>query len=202
MKICCKYAFFIFFCQKETLFLCYKTYFSKKSSTFARFLLGIEGREYFCLQFRYKRVVFETSSTYGTLGSGFTGSNSHSFSTSTSLGNSFCSTRTNSTAPISYRSSDKTINHVSTSGGYNSYASGSGSFVKMHRNVSERIIGNATVVNAGSIAYARPNSGATGELDPSFQSPVGDVLLPMLLMVGIYCIARYLKKRKLTKSIQ
>jgi hypothetical protein len=146
--------------------------------------------------------VFETSSTYGTVGDGFTGSNSHSFSTSTSLGNSFRSTRTNSTAPISYRSSDKTINHVSTTGGYNSYASGSGSFVKMHRNVSEGIIGNATVVNTGSIAYARPNSGATGELDPSFQSPVGDVLLPMLLMVGIYCIARYLKKRKLTKSIQ
>ena len=129
-------------------------------------------------------------------------STTSSFSTSTGLGSSFRSTRTNSTAPISYRSSDKTINHVSTSGGYNSYVTGTGSFVKMHRDVSEGVIGNATVVNTGSIAYARPNSGATGELDPIPASPVGDVLLPMLLMVGIYCIARYLKKRKLTKSIQ
>ena len=146
--------------------------------------------------------MFETSNTYGNNAATYQMSTTSSFSTSTGLGSSFRSTRTNSTAPISYRSSDKTINHVSTSSGYNSYASGSGSFVKMHRNVSEGVIGNATLVNTGSIAYARPNSGATGELDPSFQSPVGDVLLPMLLMVGIYCIARYFKKRKLTKSIQ
>lgn len=71
----------------------------------------------------------------------------------------------------------------------------------MHRNVSEGIIGNATVVNTGSIAYAgRPGSGATGELDPSFASPVGDVLLPMLLMVGVYAVVRWFKnwKKKLT----
>ena len=147
--------------------------------------------------------MFETSNTYGNSGATYQMSTTSSFSTSTGLGSSFRSTRTNSTAPISYRSSDKTINHVSTSGGYNSYVTGTGSFVKMHRDVSEGVIGNATVVNTGSIAYVkRPGSGATGELDPSFQSPVGDVLLPMLLMVGIYCIARYFKKRKLTKSIQ
>lgn len=42
----------------------------------------------------------------------------------------------------------------------------------------------------------RPGSGATGELDPSFASPVGDVLLPMLLMVGVYAVVRLWRNRK------
>ena len=151
--------------------------------------------------------MFETSSTYGIVGDGFTGSNSHSFSISTSLGNSFCGTRTNSTAPISYRSSDKTINHVSTSGGYNSYASGSGSFVKMHRNNAVGTISGSTI-NSKQISYSILFPGddydtpPTGELDDSFASPVGDVLLPMLLMVGLYAVIRWFKNRKFVKSIK
>lgn len=42
----------------------------------------------------------------------------------------------------------------------------------------------------------RPGSGATGELNPEFASPVGDVLLPMLLMVGVYAIVRLWRNRK------
>ena len=40
----------------------------------------------------------------------------------------------------------------------------------------------------------------TGELDDSFASPVGDVLLPLLLMVGVYAVVRWFKnwKKKLT----
>ena len=42
----------------------------------------------------------------------------------------------------------------------------------------------------------------TGELDDSFASPVGDVLLPMLLMVGVYAVVRWFKnwKRKCTRN--
>lgn len=43
----------------------------------------------------------------------------------------------------------------------------------------------------------RPGSGATGELNPDYASPVGDVLLPMLLMVGVYAVVRLWRNRKL-----
>lgn len=148
--------------------------------------------------------MFETSNLYGNGGSAYQMSSTSSFSTSTSLGSSFRSTKTNSTAPISYRTSDKKINHVSTIGGNGySYSKSTGSFVKMHREVSDGVFGNSTVVNTKSVTYAvggRPDSGATGELDPSFASPVGDVLLPMLLMVGVYAVVRWFKnwKKKLT----
>ena len=40
----------------------------------------------------------------------------------------------------------------------------------------------------------------TGELDDSFASPVGDVLLPLLLMAAAYAVVRWFKnwKRKRT----
>ena len=40
----------------------------------------------------------------------------------------------------------------------------------------------------------------TGELDPDFASPVGDVLLPLLLMAAAYAVVRWFKnwKRKRT----
>ena len=42
----------------------------------------------------------------------------------------------------------------------------------------------------------------TGELDDSFASPVGDVLLPMMLMVGVYAVVRWFKnwKKRLTEK--
>jgi hypothetical protein len=41
----------------------------------------------------------------------------------------------------------------------------------------------------------------TGELDPEFASPVGDVLLPLLLMACVYAVVRYFKNHKFLKSI-
>ena len=40
----------------------------------------------------------------------------------------------------------------------------------------------------------------TGELDPDFASPIGDVLLPLLLMAAAYAVVRWFKnwKRKRT----
>ena len=48
----------------------------------------------------------------------------------------------------------------------------------------------------------RPGSGATGELNPDYASPVGDVLLPMLLMVGVYAVVRLWRNRKLLFKIK
>ena len=48
----------------------------------------------------------------------------------------------------------------------------------------------------------RPDSGATGELNPDYASPVGDVLIPMLLMVGVYTIVRLWRNRKLLFKIK
>lgn len=48
----------------------------------------------------------------------------------------------------------------------------------------------------------RPGSGATGELNPDYASPVGDVLIPMLLMVGVYTIVRLWRNRKLLFKIK
>ena len=141
--------------------------------------------------------MFETSSTYGTVGDGFTGSNSHSFSTSTSLGNSFCGCSDYTTSTSSHTS--RNFSHSQT------HQTFSGSFVAIHRNnVSRyedefgaqslrRVIGFPEEEDPG---YVPP----TGELDDSFASPVGDVLLPLLLMVGVYAVVRWFKnwKKKLT----
>ena len=41
----------------------------------------------------------------------------------------------------------------------------------------------------------------TGELEDTFASPIGDVLLPMLLMVGVYAVVKWFKRRKLQKIL-
>lgn len=140
--------------------------------------------------------MFETSSTYGTVGDGFTGSNSHSFSTSTSLGNSFCgSSKENNrtTSCSSYASRNLTNSQTQHSV--------SGSFVAIHRNnVSRyedefgaqslrRVIGFPEEEDPG---YVPP----IGELDPDPASPVGDVLLPLLLMAAAYAVVRWFKNWK------
>jgi hypothetical protein len=49
----------------------------------------------------------------------------------------------------------------------------------------------------------RPGGGgATGQLNQEFASPVGDVLLPMLLMVGVYAVIKWFKNHKFVKSIK
>ena len=167
--------------------------------------------------------MFEPTATYtpissAAFSSSITTSSSHSsssFGVSTSLGSSFSSsfsTKPQSTvAPISVRTSDKTIRSFSTGGVYE-YAipKGVGSFVTMHKEVSSGI---GSPITSLPLAYAegdgsstgpggRPGGGgATGELDPDFASPVGDVLLPMLLMAGVYAIVKWFKRRKFKKTI-
>lgn len=123
------------------------------------------------------------------------------------MGNSFCSTRTNSTAPISYRTSKSTYKTISSGGTSGTSITAGGSFVNMHRNNAVGTISGSTI-NSKQISYSIPFPGddydtpPTGELDDSFASPVGDVLLPMLLMVGIYAVIRWFKNSKFVKSIK
>ena len=167
--------------------------------------------------------MFEPTATYtpissAAFSSSITTSSSHSsssFGVSTSLGSSFSSsfsTKPQSTvAPISVRTSDKTIRSFSTGGVYEYVIpKGVGSFVTMHKEVSSGI---GSPITSLPLAYAegdgsstgpggRPGGGgATGELDPDFASPVGDVLLPMLLMAGVYAIVKWFKRRKFKKTI-
>ena len=161
--------------------------------------------------------MFEPTATYtpissAAFSSSITTSSSYtssSFGVSTSLGSSFSSsfsTKPQSTvAPISVRTSDKTIRSFSTGGVYE-YAipKGVGSFVRMHRdNVTLNSYGSGVQPPRRSIEF--PGEGyetpPTGELDPEFASPVGDVLLPMLLMVGGYAIVKWFKRRKFQKSL-
>lgn len=158
--------------------------------------------------------MFEFSSTYSanpsaafSSGSMSVSSASSSFSASSSLGSSFRSSVGTTAAPISVRTSDKTLRSFSSGGGVGSYtSSGTTSFISIHNEVSSGI---GSPVTSLPLAYAegdgsstgpggRPGGGgATGELDPDFASPVGDVLLPMMLMVGVYTIVRLWRNRKL-----
>ena len=157
--------------------------------------------------------MFEPTATYTPITSSaltssksiMTSNHSSSFVVSTSLGSSFNSHSSSTVAPISVRTSDKTIRSFSTGGVYE-YAipKGVGSFVAMHRdNVTLNSYGSGVQPPRRSIAFPGEDyeTPPTGELDPDFASPVGDVLLPMLLMAFVYATIRFFKNRKLQKSI-
>ena len=134
--------------------------------------------------------------------------NANQFSgVSTSLSRSFRSTRSASNSVISVRTSDQSYHSVG-GGNQSSYLTptGTGSFISMHGDVSVAVMQKIDFTpvtyaeSEGGGSTGRPSSGATGELNPEFASPVGDVLLPMLLMVGVYAVVRCFKnwRRKLT----
>lgn len=107
---------------------------------------------------------------------------------------------------------DYSCQNSALDGGYSSYnvsstsndyfvssvrTTGTGSFSQMHAEVVDGIA-SAGMYGATSrmAAPGRPNYGAMGELDTRVPLPVGDVLLPMMMMVGVYAIVRFLKNRK------
>lgn len=136
------------------------------------------------------------------------------------VGNRVFSTRSvRSASSVSYR--DNAVGSVSYSGGqvmttrlsnktWRSYSSGSGSghavsgsFVNVHSQVEAGMqtvnldFIPTTYAAEESSGSGRPDSGATGELNPEFASPVGDVLLPLLLMAFVYTVVRFWRNRKL-----
>ena len=126
--------------------------------------------------------------------------NANQFSgVSTSLSRSFRSTRSASNSVISVRTSDQSYHSVG-GGNQSSYLTptGTGSFMSMHGDVVEKLDFNPTTFSidfpvGGGEDYVPP----TGELDPEFASPVGDVLLPLLLMACVYTVVRFWRNRKL-----
>ena len=136
--------------------------------------------------------VFETSSTYGSMGLGFTGSNSHSFSISTSLGESFCGFN-DETYRTQYISSH-TLQNFSNN---QTLQSISGSFVEIHR---KNVANNSSAGTSNPIRriIMPTDDPPTGELDdsPASPVPVGDVLLPLMLMTVAYAVVRWFKNWK------
>ena len=154
-----------------------------------------------------------SNSLQNSLSAGFVGSSRVSKHSSTYSGYDGYNGSNVTSSTISYsggsiittRSSRKSID--SYGGGINdNFTTRGGSIIAIHRSVSAEVLGNSVPLSASTSRAAgtgpggRPGSGATGELDPSFASPVGDVLLPMLLMVGVYAVVRWFKnwKKKLT----
>ena len=193
-------------------------YFDKMKHLFAAIEHGFRKKVVLLREIlRVRKKMFEPTATYSPVSSSgmtsYTGmSSSHSsssFGVSTSLGSSFSSsfsTKPQSTvAPISVRTSDKTIRSFSTGGSHEYIVpKGVGSFVTMHRdNVTLNSYGSGVQPPRRSIEFPGGDyeTPPTGELDPDFASPVGDVLLPMLLMVGMYAIVKWFKRRKFQKSL-
>lgn len=149
--------------------------------------------------------MFESLTTYSGFSSAtFSGSMvSSSFASSSTLGSSFRSS-VGTAAPISVRTPDKTLRSFTTAGTFEYVLpKGVGSFVAMHRdNVNS--YGSGVQPPRRSITFPGEDyeTPPTGELDDSFASPVGDVLLPLLLMAAAYAVVRWFKnwKRERTRK--
>ena len=152
--------------------------------------------------------MFESTATYSPISSTAFSStttaspsyHSSSFVVSTSLGNSFSSSFSmkpqSTAAPISVRTSDKTIRSFSTSGAYEYFIpKGEGSFVRMHKEVSEAVFLPSSPYDPKGRTFAgKPTDPPIGETNPDL--PVGDALLPMLLCACMYCVLRIFRNRK------
>lgn len=158
--------------------------------------------------------MFEFSSTYSanpsaafSSGSMSVSSASSSFSASSSLGSSFRSSVGTTVAPISVRTSDKTLRSFSSGGGVGSYtSSGTTSFISIHNEVQSGMsvpgIGGG-ITSTGKVYGGKPGGKPIdppiGQKDP--QVPVGDALIPMLLMIAVYAIVRFFNSRKKLQKI-
>ena len=159
-------------------------------------------------EFSIFESMFESTATYSPISSpAFSSSttvtpsyHSSSFVVSTSLGNSFSSSFSmkpqSTVAPISVRTSDKTIRSFSTGGVYEYFIpKGEGSFVRMHKEVSEAVFLPSTPYDPKGRTFAgKPTDPPIGETNPDL--PVGDALLPMLLCACMYCVLRIFRNRK------
>ena len=65
----------------------------------------------------------------------------------------------------------------------------------MHREVSDAVFMPSAPYEPKDRAFAgKPDDPPIGETNPDL--PVGDALLPMLLMAGVYCVMRFFRHRK------
>ena len=134
------------------------------------------------------------------------------------VGNRVFSTRSvRSASSVAYR--DNAVGSVSYSGGqvmttrlsnktWRSYSSGSGSghavsgsFVNVHSQVADGL--NNTLmpkIDFEPTTYAvRPDTPPVGELEPD--APIGDAVLPLLLIACTYVLVRMFRNRKKLQSV-
>ena len=104
---------------------------------------------------------------------------------------------------ISVRTSDSDLGSYSSSVSHVAYLSpvGTGSFSAIHSQISTGLMQELrlTVQTYGSKPGGKPGDKPIGETNPDL--PVGDVLLPMLLMAGVYAVVRFFKNRKMSKQV-
>ena len=141
--------------------------------------------------------MFESANTYSTWAS------SYSASSVSSCGANVISTRMSDRSWSSSSTGGSVGSGFTGSGSAFASYSGTGSFLDMHRsNVSydRAPLADEEIAAYAALGSGRPDSGATGELDSGFASPVGDVLLPMLLMACVYAVVRFYKNFKIKHS--
>ena len=95
------------------------------------------------------------------------------------------------------KTSDNTMQSWGSGGGSMLSTSG-GSFINMHRHTEQ----NLKLEFTPQFYIEFPDEGEdtpppTGELDDKFASPIGDMVLPMLLFAAVYAVVRFFKRRKL-----
>lgn len=141
--------------------------------------------------------MFESANTYSTWAS------SYSASSVSSCGANVISTRMSDRSWSSSSTGGSVGSGFTGSGSAFASYSGTGSFLDMHRsNVSydRAPLADEEIAAYAALGSVRPGGGTTGELDPDPASPVGDVLLPMLLMACVYAVVRFFKNFKIKHS--
>ena len=139
----------------------------------------------------------ENFQTYGNVGSSSVNANQFS-GVSTSLSRSFRSTRSASNSVISVHTSDQSYHSVG-GGNQSSYLTptGTGSFISMHGDVSAGVMPK---LDFTPTTYAvKPIDPPIGQKDPD--NPIGDAVLPLLLIACAYVLVRMFRNRKKLQSV-
>jgi hypothetical protein len=93
------------------------------------------------------------------------------------------------------KTSDNTMQSWGSGGG-SMFSTSGGSFINMHRHTEQNL--KLEFTPQFYIDFPTGNdTPPTGQLDPDYASPVGDMVLPMLLFAAVYAVVRFCKRRKL-----
>ena len=148
--------------------------------------------------------MFDNEATYSNSYKGFSFSNSYTSNAGFYRGHS-----SNSYSPFTVLTSDKEVHSFSTAtydyDDWNAYSTtGTSSFVDIHQQVSQSVASSFLPQMRAGIQFPDSTQSGyvppTGQTDPEFASPIGDPLLPILLLACLYtigrCLAAYIRKLK------
>ena len=153
--------------------------------------------------FDFIKNMFDNEVSYSSSYKGF------SFEESYTNSGSFNHNPYSSSSPFTVLTSSKDVHSFSTANAsyddWNAYSvTGTGSFVAIHQDVNATIVANFLPQMRAGIQFPDSASSGyvppTGQTDPEFASPIGDPLLPILLLACLYtigrCLAAYIRKLK------